>query len=355
MRTLYSANYNRRCGERYPCLRLAAARAGAYRASHQQHKSAGSRFGRPKSARRLCVSEGAQQKSDRSSAAVAQAGSIISAIYGKCRLIASIIALGWVVAGCSMLEPSTASGICPEPACADWEFLPFSHQGTPLVGFRKPGVANSGRQVVYIEGDGKGWRSRSRLSKDPTPAAPVGLRLALQDSRPGLIYLARPCQYVRPELLERCQPSLWSSARYSEHVVEAMNRAVTAAKHAQSDRLTLVGYSGGGVIATLLASRRSDVDRLVTVAAPLDTKIWVEHHRVSPLTESLNPRTSATAGSAREFHFHGKRDQIVPPEVIKPYIRQAARAGVRFFTLAEYDHNCCWVRDWPALLAMAEG
>ncbi len=253
-----------------------------------------------------------------------------------------------------MLESSVAPGVCPDPACADWEFLPFSHKGTPLVGFRKPGGADSGHLVVYIEGDGKGWRNRSRLSGNPTPGDPIGLRLALQDSSPGLLYLARPCQYVQPELLEHCQPSLWSTGRYAEHIVETMDRAVSAAKHAQSDRLTLVGYSGGGVIAALLASRRSDVERLITVAAPLDTDTWVKHHRVSPLTESLNPLTSAITGSVREFHFHGERDQIVPPEVIKPYIRQAARAGVRFFTLAEYDHGCCWVRDWPALLAMTD-
>ncbi|WP_424946638.1 alpha/beta hydrolase [Candidatus Spongiihabitans sp.] len=134
-----------------------------------------------------------------------------------------------------------------------------------------------------------------------------------------------------------------------------MSRAVTAAKRSVGDRITLVGYSGGGVIVALLASRRSDVDRLITIAAPLDTKTWAEYHGVSPLQASLNPLASVSAtGSVREFHFHGGRDQTVPPEAIKRYIRQAAREGVRFFMITEYDHGCCWVRDWPTLLAMTD-
>ena len=261
----------------------------------------------------------------------------------------------WFATGCTVSKPPTLPWVCPEPVCKDWELLLSTYQGIPLVGFRKPGGSEVNRLIVYIEGDGKGWLSRSRLSNNPTPADPIGLRLAIRDSRPGLFYLARPCQYVHPDTLERCSPSLWSTARYSKHVIEAMSHAVTAAKRAQSDRLTLVGYSGGGVIAVLLAAHRLDVDRLITIAAPLDTEAWVKYHSVSPIVESLNPLETATAtGSVSEFHFHGEQDQIVPPEVIKKYAHRANRAGVRFFTMPGYDHSCCWVRDWQELLALTD-
>jgi esterase/lipase len=49
-----------------------------------------------------------------------------------------------------------------------------------------------------------------------------------------------------------------------------MDAAVTALKRASgASRLRLVGYSGGGVMAMLLAARRDDVAQVVTIAAPL--------------------------------------------------------------------------------------
>jgi pimeloyl-ACP methyl ester carboxylesterase len=56
-----------------------------------------------------------------------------------------------------------------------------------------------------------------------------------------------------------------------------------------STRLTLVGYSGGGTIAVLLAARRSDVAEVITVAANLDVGYWTQRDGLSPLTGSLDP------------------------------------------------------------------
>ena len=236
--------------------------------------------------------------------------------------------------------------------CSDWAYQEFVHGEIPLVGFRKPGVL-SGRLVVYIEGDGTAWQTRSRTSADPTPRDPVALRLALRDSSPGILYLARPCQYLYRERLGRCHPSLWTTARYSQDVVEAMDHAIAVSKRSTGDRLTLVGYSGGGVIAGLLSARRSDVDRVVTVAAPLDVRAWTDHHAVSPLASSFVPDALEPDGAPLcAFHLHGGRDVIVPPAVVEAYRRRNAREGLRFFTVPDFDHRCCWARDWPELLAM---
>ena len=254
--------------------------------------------------------------------------------------------------GCTALGYKGASGICPLPACSDWKYRRFIHNGIPVIGFQKPG-RRLGRMVVYIEGDGNAWRSRSRVSSDPTPDDPVALRLGLRDPDPGVLYLARPCQYVGRKFIASCNPSLWTAARYSLEVIEAMDRAISASKLSTEERLTLVGYSGGGVIATLVASRRLDVDELVTIAAPLDIVAWTNHHRVSPLKDSLNPSERGPVyGTTREFHFHGGRDLVVPPAVIERYRLQASRANVHFFTISEFEHQCCWVRDWPKFLSM---
>lgn len=130
-----------------------------------------------------------------------------------------------------------------------------------MSGFRKPGAADPGRLIVCIEGDGTGWHSRTRRSENPTPLEPIALRLALRDARPGLLYLAWPCQYVARAVLERCDPALWSGARYSEQVVAATYHAINATKRAAADKVILMGYSGGGVLAALLAAQHADVEK----------------------------------------------------------------------------------------------
>ncbi|MEX2353586.1 MAG: alpha/beta hydrolase, partial [Gammaproteobacteria bacterium] len=50
--------------------------------------------------------------------------------------------------------------------------------------------------VVYIEGDGRAYVSRHRVSADPVPRNPLAFRLAVVDPSPAVIYIARPCQFV---------------------------------------------------------------------------------------------------------------------------------------------------------------
>lgn len=262
------------------------------------------------------------------------------------------IVVASAVMGCATLEYEVTPGTCPLPACSHWEYRRFGREGIPIIGFHKPDHRRD-YLVVYIEGDGSAWRSRSRVSSDPTPDDPVALRLALRDPAPGVLYLARPCQYVSGKLIASCDPALWTSARFSREVIDAMDHAITASKLSPEERLTLVGYSGGGVVATLLASRRRDVDELVTVAAPLDIVAWTNYHQVSPLKDSLTPSEREPGyGTIREFHFHGGKDLVVPPVVIGRYRRQMSRANVHFVTVPEFQHRCCWTRDWPKLLSV---
>ena len=48
--------------------------------------------------------------------------------------------------------------------------------------------------------------------------------------------------------------------------------------------VTFVGYSGGGVLAVLIAERLDNVAGVITVGANLDTDAWTEHHGYLPLT-----------------------------------------------------------------------
>ena len=129
--------------------------------------------------------------------------------------------------------------------------------------------------TVYIEGDGLAWRTRSIPSTNPTPIDPVGLKLALAHPLGNAAYLARPCQYVGGHTARGCDQSYWTNKRFAREVIESSNEALTTLKLEFGARhLQLVGYSGGGAVAALLAAKRDDVIRLVTVAGNLEHLAW---------------------------------------------------------------------------------
>lgn len=206
--------------------------------------------------------------------------------------------------------------------------------------------------TVYIEGDGFAWLSPSQASSDPTPIDPVGLKLALAQRAGNAAYLGRPCQFVDAERTG-CSARYWTGQRFAPAVIAAEDRALDALKSRfQARRLTLVGYSGGGAVAALLAARRNDVARLVTVAGNLDPAAWARHHHVLPLTGSLNPADSIDAlKEVQQWHFVGGRDAVVPPALVESFADRFPadrRPVVRIEP--EFDHACCWVENWPRLM-----
>lgn len=206
--------------------------------------------------------------------------------------------------------------------------------------------------TVYIEGDGLAWLSRRRLSNDPTPTDPIALRLAARDPGPNVVHLARPCQYVDDPA---CHPRYWSSHRFSEDVVSAVDQAIDHfRKRTGAAEVHLVGYSGGGAVAALIAARRKDVASLRTVAGNLDHEALNRHFGVSPLTGSLNPADYAAALShVPQHHFVGREDQIVPAFVAGGF---AGKAGdtrcIRISAIDGVSHETGWPERWRKLLSL---
>src|SRR5690606_20500543 len=99
-----------------------------------------------------------------------------------------------------------------------------------------------------------------------------------------------PCQFLSSAELQACSIDDWTDARFAEKWVARTNAAIDDAKRATKvSHVVLAGYSGGGVMAALIAARRNDVGALLTVASPLDHAAWTRLHGVSPLSASLNP------------------------------------------------------------------
>ncbi len=203
----------------------------------------------------------------------------------------------------------------------------------------------SDKIIFYIGGDGNAWKHKNKLSDDPTPRNPVSLNLALVDSAPNVVYLARPCQYLTESQLKYCDSRYWSSHRYAEEVIDAMNQAITEIKTlSNAKNIELIGYSGGGVVAMLITARRDDVQRVITIAANIDHESWSEWHGVSKLNGSLSPLNYlAKMESVSQLHFWGGKDKIVPYESQSTFVEHNKMNSLfNYKIIPDFTHDCCW-------------
>lgn len=205
---------------------------------------------------------------------------------------------------------------------------------------------------VYIEGDGFAWMSRTRPSDDPTPRQPTGLMLAAADTSANVLYLARPCQFVGPPLPANCSATWWTDNRFSPQVVQAMNEALSQALSPWPDvRIDLVGYSGGGAIAALIAARRDDVRSLRTVAGNLDVAYVNAAHNVSAMPHALSAIDVAPQlANLPQIHFTGSADTTVPPATARRFQQAAGGRCVRIEEVPGMAHGSDWAAVWPSLL-----
>lgn len=214
-------------------------------------------------------------------------------------------------------------------------------------------MTSPGKPVrVYIEGDGYAWASRTRPSDDPTPRQPTGLMLAAADTSANVLYLARPCQFIGPPLPANCGATWWTDNRFSPQVVQAMNQALSQALRPWPNmRIELVGYSGGGAIAALIAARRNDVRSLRTVAGNLDVDYVNAVHRVSAMPDALNAIDVAPRlANLPQIHFTGSADTTVPPAAARRFQQAAGGRCVRIEQVQGMAHGSDWAAVWPSLL-----
>lgn len=205
----------------------------------------------------------------------------------------------------------------------------------------------------YLEGDGKAWVTRHRVSLNPTPHDPVALRLAATDPAANVVYIARPCQFVSESQFDSCNPHDWTDQRYSPRIVAALNEALgqfmAAAKAGQME---LVGFSGGGALAVLIAAQRDDVTAIRTVAANLDIEAFTSVHHTSPLAGSLNPSDFAhEVADIPQLHLVGERDPVIPLRIAERFRQRLPHQRcISIQTAAAATHQSGWVENWAAML-----
>lgn len=234
---------------------------------------------------------------------------------------------------------------------AGYDFRPVNFNVSPfnLSGLLKGSPGTASELVVYLEGDGRGV-IRGRVSQDPTPSRAMGFELARSDPAPAVLYLARIGQFQPSQTGQKYQ-AYWSNKRLAEEAVRAAGQAIDEAKARLGvGRIHLVGYSGGGGLALLLAERRMDVASLTTVAGLLDTYWWVREKNFQPLTGSLNPADQAAKlATVPQVHFYGRDDSIIPPEMSAHFQTLAPFSDFRRVEI-DTNHWRAWPDLWPGLL-----
>lgn len=258
---------------------------------------------------------------------------------------------------CANLSPQTRWKYAEELVhAANWHKIILEAEPFSLSAYVPNQVAHADTLTIYIEGDGLAWLSRSSPSPDPTPIDPLALRLAMRHAPGVAVYLARPCQYAAPDAARECSARYWTSHRFAPEVIAATDHAISQLKQRyRAHSLVLVGYSGGGAVATLVAARRQDVAHLITVAGNLDTNAWASLHHITPLTGSLNPADAwQTLQTIPQTHFIGAADSNITQAVFESYAAHfPPEHRPHAVSVAGFDHHCCWIERWPDLLAQA--
>jgi hypothetical protein len=275
--------------------------------------------------------------------------------YRKAAVLIALLlsgALSGALSGCAALDRDAHADALAEPAHLHRQFVdtgPFV-----LTAFTR--IAQPGKPLrIYIEGDGVAWISRTEPSLDPTPREATGLALAAQDPAPNVVYLARPCQFTPMAMNPRCGIPYWTGKRFAADVIESMNDAVSRfAALTPGQPVELVGYSGGGAVAVLIAARRTDVVSIRTVAGNLDDEYVNRLHDVSPMPESKNAIDFASdVASIPQVHFSGASDDVVPPSVAQRFVNATGTRCARALTIPDLSHGSDWSARWPALLEIA--
>lgn len=196
---------------------------------------------------------------------------------------------------------------------------------------------------IYIEGDGHAFNARGRATNDPTPRGTLVRELAFGDPSPNVVYLSRPCQYVKSEI---CSKRHWTTARFAPEIINAEYDAVR--QIAGNSPIILIGFSGGAQAAGLIAAAKPglNVEEIITVAGNLDHLAWTQYQKVPPLNESLNLESYRKQfAEIPQTHYVGSNDKVIPPFLVKEFVG----SGKRVIKVPNATHNSGWESIYPQI------
>jgi len=231
----------------------------------------------------------------------------------------------------------------------DYQRLVIPGKDFRHVVYLKEGEKPTDTLHIYIEGDGTPFVNQGRMvAADPTSSSPVMLELMLNDDTRSA-YVGRPC-YDGIVSENGCDPVFWTHARYSNEVVMSMVAVVEKLKQQlNSKNIVLLGHSGGGALAVLMAPHIADTKGVVTLAGNLDIESWAREHAYTPLEGSMNPATQDVLPKAIvQHHYLGSDDRTIKQQDVRAFVQRQLAAS--FYQIDGIDHSCCWNKYWFNIL-----
>lgn len=172
---------------------------------------------------------------------------------------------------------------------------------------------------IYIEGDGYAFNAHGKATQDPTPHGTLVRELAFGDNSPNVIYLARPCQYVKNPI---CSKRHWTTARFASEIINAEYEAIK--NIAGNNPVVLVGFSGGAQVAGLVATAKPELNikKIITIAGNLDHLAWTQYHNLPQLNESMNLESYRKQfAKIPQIHYVGSNDEVMPSLLVREFIK----------------------------------
>lgn len=160
--------------------------------------------------------------------------------------------------------------------------------------------------------------------------------LAFGDDSPNVIYLARPCQYIKSPI---CSKRHWTTARFAPEVINAEYAAVK--QIAGDNPVTLIGFSGGAQVAGLIASTKPglNVKKVITIAGNLDHLAWTQYHNLPPLNESMNLESyHKQFARIPQIHYVSSNDEVMPPLLVRDFVGESCN----IIEVRGATHNSGW-------------
>ena len=166
---------------------------------------------------------------------------------------------------------------------------------------------------IYIEGDGYAFNHLGYPTTNPTPRGTFLREIAFNDPNPNVVYLARPCQFVKDA---KCNVKDWTTGRFSQDIVDATGQAIKEISRRQP--IILVGYSGGALLSGLVINQnqKMPVKKWITLAGVLNHTSWTNYFNDAPLVDSVDLEKMPKVD---QIHFVGEKDKTVPLELAKKW------------------------------------
>lgn len=189
---------------------------------------------------------------------------------------------------------------------------------------------------IYIEGDGYAFNAYGKPTQNPTPKGTLVRKLAFGDDNENVVYLARPCQYVKSPI---CSKRHWTTARFAPEVINAEYDAIK--QIARNNPVILIGFSGGAQVAGLVSAAKTglNIKKVITIAGNLDHLAWTQYHDLPPLNESMDLESYRKQfANIPQLHYVGSNDEVIPPVLTKQFVKDDSRIII----VPNATHNQGW-------------